>query len=92
MTATLQPTRSPLNRFEIESLALEARRLWNSEPNVGPDEREEILAELLELDQELERLALRLRWAVPSDADRERIASCADRLQDLRSHWRRSAA
>jgi len=66
-------------------LAQRIAALWADEPAAGASVREELLRELLDLDQTVERLLMRRNAGMPIPA--HHVRACAVRYLALRDRW-----
>ncbi|MEM7272383.1 MAG: hypothetical protein AAF547_04820 [Actinomycetota bacterium] len=71
----------------VEELRSRIRDLWHQAPSAREGERESVVVELMDLDLELERLALRARQHRIGDEERASLADCTSRLGALGRHW-----
>jgi hypothetical protein len=73
-------------RADLDRLHVEALRLWDTEPEVDGELRQELLTELADIDLELERLSLRAHEHA-DDGYLPDVDRCARRLDHLTNSW-----
>ena len=86
---SLHRTPRSAGRLSAEALGERVQALWCATPRVAPDEREQLLVQLVQLGSDIERL--QIRCVIDDSCDRlaAEMSECSPRLLD--SMLRRSA-
>lgn len=74
----------------LPELANRVRRLWSERLHAGPDEREELITSLQEVDIAIERLSVRSACGLFESADHADIEQCRQRVEELERRWQMS--